>query len=138
LTNGCVQLLLLWTLKNGSTYLDLLYLATSLILLPYLWSAGYQVLLAVRGETYAGGGRTKDLAVGLLATVYAVWLVYAGGWQYVLIAALFYLVGTAFYVWARTESKQRMFTRAEWVAVAVVVVTSVVAVIGWTGGWLEV
>jgi arginine:ornithine antiporter/lysine permease len=138
LTNGCVQLLLLWTLKNGSTYLDLLYLATSLILLPYLWSAGYQVLLAARGETYTGGGRAKDLAVGLLATVYAVWLVYAGGWQYVLIAALFYLVGTAFYVWARTESKQRMFTRAEWAAVAVVVVTSVVAVIGWTGGWLEV
>ena len=52
LTNLCVQALLLWTLANASTYTNLVYLATSLILLPYLWSAAYQVLLAVRGETY--------------------------------------------------------------------------------------
>ena len=57
-TNLCVQALLLWTLANASTYTNLVYLATSLILLPYLWSAAYQVLLAVRGETYeSGGGR---------------------------------------------------------------------------------
>src|SRR6476646_11574837 len=55
-TNLCVQALLLWTLANESTYTNLIYLATSLILLPYLWSAAYQVLLAVRGETYASGG----------------------------------------------------------------------------------
>ena len=61
LTNLCVQALLLWTLANASTYTNLVYLATSLILLPYLWSAAYQVLLAVRGETYESGrGRTRD------------------------------------------------------------------------------
>ncbi|MFN8196081.1 MAG: arginine-ornithine antiporter [Nocardioidaceae bacterium] len=138
LTNACVQALLLWTLKNGSTYLDLLYLATSLILLPYLWSAGYQVLLAARGETYTGAGRGKDLLVGLVATAYSVWLVYAGGWQYVLIAALFYLVGTVFYVWARREARQQLFTQLEWLAVGVVTVTSVVALYGVMAGWLEV
>ena len=60
LTNFCVQAMLLWTLFNSSTYTKLIYLATSLILLPYLWSAAYQVLLAVRGETYEyGHGRTR-------------------------------------------------------------------------------
>ena len=39
LTNLCVQAMLLWTLVNESTYTNLVYLATSLILLPYLWSA---------------------------------------------------------------------------------------------------
>ena len=58
LTNLCVQALLLWTLANASTYTNLVYLATSLILLPYLWSAAYQVLLAMRGETYDVGPRT--------------------------------------------------------------------------------
>ena len=57
LTNICVQAMLLWTLANESTYLNLIFLATSLILLPYLWSAAYQVLLAVRGETYEIGPR---------------------------------------------------------------------------------
>ena len=94
LTNLCVQALLLWTLANESTYTNLVYLATSLILLPYLWSAAYQVLLAVRGETYESGRRrTRDLIIGVVALGYAVWLVYAGGWQYLLIAALFYLAG---------------------------------------------
>src|SRR4029079_9638945 len=93
LTNLCVQAMLVWTLFNSSTYTDLIYLATSLILLPYLWSAAYQVQLAVRGETYEEGGhRTRDLLVGGVALTYAVWLVYAGGWQYILIAGLFYLV----------------------------------------------
>ncbi|MDX1886009.1 arginine-ornithine antiporter [Mycolicibacterium sp. 120270] len=129
LTNLCVQALLLWTLANESTYTNLVYLATSLILLPYLWSAAYQVLLALRGETYESrNGRTKDLIIGVIALVYAVWLLYAGGWQYLLIAALFYLVGTAAYVWARKESKLPTFTKAELAIVGFLAVTSVVAV----------
>ena len=129
LTNLCVQALLLWTLANASTYTNLVYLATSLILLPYLWSAAYQVLLAVRGETYeSGGGRARDLIIGVIALGYAVWLVYAGGWQYLLVAAMFYLAGTALYLWARRESRLPAFTKPEWAVVAVVALTSVVAV----------
>ncbi len=138
LTTACVQLMLLWTLKNGNTYLDLLYLATSLILLPYLWSAAYQLKLALSGETYSGSDRNRDLFVGFIALVYAVWLVYAGGWQYVLVAALFYLVGTAIYVWARKEAKLPVFTKPEIAAVAVVALTSVIALVGMNAGWLSV
>ena len=138
LTNLCVQAMLLWTLKNGSTYLDLLYLATSLILLPYLWSAAYQLKLALTGETYADGSRTRDLLVGALALAYAVWLVYAAGWQYVLVAAIFYLVGTAAYVWARKEARLPVFTTPELGAAAVVALTSVIALVGLNAGWLSV
>jgi arginine:ornithine antiporter / lysine permease len=139
LTNLCVQAMLVWTLFNSSTYTDLIYLATSLILLPYLWSAAYQVLLAVRGETYEHGpGRTRDLLVGLVALGYAVWLVYAGGWEYVLVAGLFYLAGTAFYVWARKESRQVVFTAIEKVLVGVVVALSVAAVIGFVQGFVTI
>jgi arginine:ornithine antiporter/lysine permease len=139
LTNGCVQLLLLWTLVNESTYTNLVYLATSLILLPYLWSAGYQVLLAARGETYEhGAGRSRDLTIGAVGLVYAAWLVYAGGWQYLLVAALFYLVGTGFYVWARRESRLPVFTVAEWAVAGVVTLTSVVAVAMMATGNLSV
>jgi arginine:ornithine antiporter / lysine permease len=139
LTNLCVQAMLVWTLFNSRTYTQLLYLATSLILLPYLWSAAYQVLLAVRGETYEHGhGRTRDLIVGSLALAYAVWLVYAGGWQYVLVAGLFYLVGTGFYVYARKESRQLVFTAVEKVLVGVVAILSVAAVVGFFQGFVSV
>jgi arginine:ornithine antiporter/lysine permease len=139
LTNVCVQAMLVWTLFNSSTYTDLIYLATSLILLPYLWSAAYQVLLAVRGETYEHvPGRTRDLLIGLVALGYAVWLVYAGGWEYVLVAGLFYLAGTVFYVWARKESREVVFTAIEKVLVGVVVALSVAAVIGFVQGFVTI
>ncbi|MFC7363295.1 arginine-ornithine antiporter [Nocardioides astragali] len=140
LTNVCVQALLLWTLVNENTYTDLVYLATSLILLPYLWSAAYQLKLAVTGESYAGGhGRTRDLTIGVLSLAYAVWLVYAGGWQYVLIAGLFYLIGTSLFVWARKESGRSVFTgTVEKAMVAVVALVSIVAVIGLVQGFVSV
>lgn len=139
LTNLCVQAMLLWTLVNESTYTDLVYLATSLILLPYLWSAAYQLKLAVTGETYEHDrSRTRDLVVGTIALAYAVWLVYAGGWEYVLVAGLFYLLGTGLFVWARRESHQRVFTGVEKAIVAVVAVLSVLAVVGLVQGFVTV
>ena len=134
-----MQALLLWTLANESTYTNLVYLATSLILLPYLWSAAYQVKLAWTGETYTDSRtRTRDLAIGGVALAYAVWLVYAGGLTYVLIAALFYLVGTGLFVWARTEQHKPVFTSVERVLVAVVTAASVAAVVGFVQGWVTV
>ena len=139
LTNGCVQIMLLWTLANESTYLNLILLATSLILLPYLWSAAYQVLLAVRGETYeAGGGRGRDLAIGAIALIYAVWLVFAGGWEYLLVAALFYLIGTALFVWARKERRLPVFTKPEWLIFTGIAAISALAVVLLATGELSV
>ncbi|MCB1264605.1 MAG: arginine-ornithine antiporter [Mycobacterium sp.] len=139
LTNGCIQLMLLWTLANESTYLSLVLLATSLILLPYLWSAAYQVLLAVKGETYESGqGRTRDLIIGAVGLVYAIWLVYAGGTEYLLTGALFYFIGTALFVWARKQHGLPVFTKAEWIIFAVVAAASVLAVVLIVNGQLAI
>ncbi len=135
LTNGAIQVMLIWTYFNASTYLNLILLATSLILLPYLWSAAYQVMVAVREHQDA---RPADLVIGLLALVYALWLVYAGGLQYVLIAALFYLAGTALFVWARRQAGVRIFRGVEPVLVGVVAVGAAVAVVGLASGWLTI
>ena len=129
LTNGCIQITLIWTLFNESTYLSLVLLATSLILLPYLWSAAYQVLLAVRGETYEDGrARARDLIIGGIALLYAIWLVHAGGAEYLLTGALLYFIGTALFVWARKEEKLPVFTAAEWVVFAIVAIAATAAI----------
>ena len=103
LSNGLIQLFLVITLFNDATYLKLLYLATSMILVPYFWSSAYALLLTVRGETYEGqaGQRNKDLLIALISTVYAVWLVYAAGVQYLLLSALLYAPGAILFVSAR-------------------------------------
>lgn len=138
LTNAMVQLFLIITLFSASTYLSLIYLATSMILVPYLWSAAYALLLAVRGESYEGfaAERRKDLIIGGIALIYAVWLLYAGGVKYLLLSALLYAPGAILFAKAKLELKQPIFTNVEKLIFAAVVVGALVAAYGLYDGFL--
>ncbi|TPG79132.1 arginine-ornithine antiporter [Pseudomonas arsenicoxydans] len=138
LTNAMVQLFLIITLFSASTYLSLIYLATSMILVPYLWSAAYALLLAVRGETYenASGERTKDLLIGAISVIYAVWLVYAGGTKYLLLSALLYAPGVILFAKAKRELGKPVFTNVEKLIFAAVIIGAVVAAYGLYSGFL--
>ncbi len=138
LTNAMVQVFLVITLFSSSTYLSLIYLATSMILVPYLWSAAYAVLLAVRSETYetALAERRKDLFIGGVALVYAIWLLYAGGVKYLLLSALLYAPGAILFAKAKREVGQPIFTQVEKLIFAAVVVGALVAAYGLYDGFL--
>ncbi|MCW8275145.1 arginine-ornithine antiporter [Pseudomonas sp. PCH199] len=138
LTNAMVQLFLIITLFSASTYLSLIYLATSMILVPYLWSAAYAFLLAVRGESYenAAAERQKDLIIGAIALIYAIWLIYAGGVKYLLLSALLYAPGAILFAKAKFELKQPVFTNIEKLIFAAVVVGALVAAYGLYEGFL--
>ena len=138
LTNAMVQIFLVITLFSASTYLSLIDLATSMILVPYLWSAAYALLLAVRGESYEGfaAERRKDLIIGGIALIYAVWLLYAGGVKYLLLSALLYAPGAILFAKAKLELKQPVFTNVEKLIFAAVVVGALVAAYGLYDGFL--
>ncbi|MDH0339177.1 arginine-ornithine antiporter [Metapseudomonas otitidis] len=138
LTNAMVQLFLIVTLFNNSTYLSLIYLATSMILVPYFWSAAYAVLLPLRGETYEQNAseRGKDLAIAGLALVYATWLLYAGGVKYLLLSALLYAPGAILFAKAKHELGQPVFTPVEKLIFAAVVIGALVAAYGLYDGFL--
>lgn len=138
LTNAMVQIFLIITLFSASTYLSLIYLATSMILVPYLWSAAYAFLLAVRAETYeqALAERKKDLFIGAVALIYAIWLIYAGGVKYLLLSALLYAPGAILFAKAKRELGQPIFTNVEKLIFAAVVVGALVAAYGLYDGFL--
>ncbi|MFL1389111.1 arginine-ornithine antiporter [Pseudomonas tritici] len=138
LTNAMVQIFLVITLFSASTYLSLIYLATSMILVPYLWSAAYALLLAVRGETYetALAERKKDLFIGAVALIYAIWLLYAGGTKYLLLSALLYAPGAILFAKAKRELGKPIFTHVEKLIFAAVVIGALVAAYGLYDGFL--
>ncbi|WP_052743393.1 arginine-ornithine antiporter [Pseudomonas veronii] len=100
LTNGCIQLFLLLTLYSSATYLALISLATSMILLPYLFSGLYALKLTWKGDTYAGHRalQLRDMAIAAVATLYCMWLLYAAGPKYMLLSALLYAPGSLIYL----------------------------------------
>ncbi|HDS1684045.1 TPA: arginine-ornithine antiporter [Pseudomonas putida] len=138
LTNAMVQIFLVITLFSSSTYLSLIYLATSMILVPYLWSAAYAFLLALRSETYeqALAERKKDLFIGAIALIYAIWLLYAGGVKYLLLSALLYAPGAILFAKAKREVGQPIFTNVEKLIFAAVVIGALVAAFGLYDGFL--
>lgn len=137
---------------SSASYNAMVQLATIMYLLPYIFSSIYLVLLAVRGKGLThphAGARFDDsgpavsardnrthLVVGLIASVYSLWLIYAADPVYVLLGALAVVPGLVPYIWTRRKQGDRLFNAFEWVVVAVVLVAAVIAVVGLANGSL--
>ena len=137
---------------SSASYNAMVQLATIMYLLPYIFSSIYLVLLAVRGKglTHPHAGtrfddsgpevsrrdNRKHLVVGLIGSVYSLWLIYAADPVYVLLGALAVVPGLAPYIWTRRKHGDTLFNPFEKVVVAVVLVAAVIAVIGLVNGSL--
>lgn len=137
---------------SSASYNAMVQLATIMYLLPYIFSSIYLVLLAVRGKglTHPHAGTRFDnsgpavsardnrthLVVGLIASVYSLWLIYAADPVYVLLGALAVVPGLVPYIWTRRKQGDRLFNAFEWVVVAVVLAAAVIAVVGLANGSL--
>jgi arginine:ornithine antiporter/lysine permease len=135
ITNLLVQAFLVITLFANSTYQALFYIASTAILVPYIFSGAFAAKLALTGESYRDGEqRAGPLVAGLLATLYGAWLVYAAGPANLFMCAILYAPGVAFFVWARREDNKRVFHPVEAILAIALIATAVFAVYEmWTG-----
>lgn len=65
------------------------------------------------------------------------WLLYAGGIEYLLISAIVYLAGTALYVRAKRSNGQPAFRGSEYALLAVFGLGAIAGVVGVATGWIE-
>ncbi|MGQ5525138.1 basic amino acid/polyamine antiporter [Chitinimonas sp. PSY-7] len=128
LTNGMVQIFLIVTLFSKASYLALISLSTAMILVPYLLSAAYSLLLVWRSEGVSMAFRRSDFPVTVLATGYCLWLLYAAGLKYLLLGSLLYAPGAAFYLLAKKQRAEQPFSRFEWGGLALLLLLAAVAV----------
>jgi arginine:ornithine antiporter/lysine permease len=126
-TNGLVQLFLFTFLISASAYNLGYSLATSTILVPYVLTALYQLKLSLQ-EKAGTPGRTFNVVVGAVATVYGAWLIYAAGLKYLLLTAIIYGIGVVVYVLMRTLSGKKPLTIPELAVAAVFVVGAIYAI----------
>ena len=139
LSNGAIQLFLIITLFSSSSYLDLLYLATSMILLPYFFSSAYAAMIALRKDGYKGveSLSSRDLIIALIAIAYSLWLIFAAGIKYLLLSALLYAPGAILFYKARRENNQVVFTNIEKFIFAAAVIGALIAAYGLYNGSLS-
>jgi arginine:ornithine antiporter / lysine permease len=140
LSNGIVQLLVISTVFSEDAFTLMLKLASSMSLFPYLLVAGYALLISRRGETYdtRPQERNQDLIIAGVATLYTVFMIFAGGMKFVLLSAIFYAPGTLLYFWARREQQKQLFVPVEWAVFLVALVGAVIAVHGLATGYITI
>lgn len=140
LTNIVVQLFVISTYWSSDAFALMLSLTSAMALIPFLLVAGYGLQLTRRGETYdvRPGERGRDMLLSAIATAYTLFLIYAGGLKFVLLAAILYAPGTLLYLWARREQQQRVFTPVEAAICAVAVICAVAGVYGLASGWIGI
>jgi arginine:ornithine antiporter/lysine permease len=141
MTNIIVQLIVITTYWSRDAFSLMLNLTSAMALIPFLLCAGYAWMMVSRGETYDTNpeGRTRDLVIAILATLYTAFLVYAGGLKFVVLSAVLYGPGTALYFWCRREQGLPVFEKAsDWIIFILAMVGAVVGIYWIATGYIQI
>jgi arginine:ornithine antiporter/lysine permease len=140
MTSLLVQLVLIATLFSADAFTFALSLCSHLSLIPYFLAAAFLWKLVQTRETYDrdAGGLGRDRIVGILATAYTLFLLFAAGMKFMLLGLLIYAPGTILYFMTRREQRKQLFTPAEWALFAVAVIGAIVGLHGLVTGYITI
>jgi arginine:ornithine antiporter/lysine permease len=124
LTNILTQIFLLSIFSETlqSAYYTLYYIATTTILLPYLFSSLYALKVSLWNRSARG-----YILISTIASLYAIYVIYAVGLIYLALTIIMYSIGALPYYIAKRERGEK-FTTFEIFAVVVLFLLSVVMI----------
>ncbi|MBJ8454226.1 amino acid permease [Acinetobacter bereziniae] len=100
LTSIVVQISLIAVCFFNKNYTQLLLISSVMILLPYFLVSAFYLKESTRHK------RTKHIVIASIATVYAIWLLYAAGLSLLLLSGIFYALGLLIFFYSRFSLKR--------------------------------
>ncbi|AUR53088.1 basic amino acid/polyamine antiporter [Aquella oligotrophica] len=129
-----LQVMMICAYFSQAVYLNMIMIATSLVLVPYLLAAMFSVKLILTDKKV----HYYELIKGSLAVLYAVWMIYAGGLKYLAISTLMYLIGIFLFYKARREDGRRLFeNKFEIVLFTTIVICAIASGWAWYTGVVQ-
>nr|WP_202107089.1 basic amino acid/polyamine antiporter [Agromyces seonyuensis] len=133
-----VQALLVLVAFSEDAFTLAYSLCSSLCLISYFLSAAYGFKLETKWGDDPGGRSRGGLALGILATVYTLFLLIAGGAEYLLVSFLILVPGTALYAAARRQRGLAVFRRRDLVVFVLLAVAAVAALVALLTGFIVI
>lgn len=136
-----IQLLLVIVLFADGALDFMLDLTAALSLIPFALAAGYALKIAITKDGYApvtARTRRRELIVAAIAVLYTLFLIFAAGLQFLLLACILLAPATLFYAFARREQQSQLFTKPGWVTFILVSIGAVIGVIGLITGFVSI
>lgn len=133
---------ILFAVQFAQNALDFtLDLTAALSLAPFALASAYALKIAWQRDGYenvSSGGRTWDLAVAAVSTVYTLFLIWAAGYTFLFLACILLAPATALYVIARREQKAQVFTTAGLVIFLLVLTFAAIGIVLLATGVVQV
>jgi arginine:ornithine antiporter / lysine permease len=136
-TSIIIQIIVVTTYWSRDAFTLMLNLTSATTLIPYFLVAAYGLMLARRGETYEARPqeRQRDLVLAGIAVLYTLFMLYAGGLRYILLAAILFAPGTILYFIARREQGKPVFDKtSDWVIFGLIMAAALYGVYGLSSG----
>jgi arginine:ornithine antiporter/lysine permease len=141
ITAACQQVYLIIAHIYHNGYLATILISTSMILIPYLFSALFALIAVVKGTKYSfteSKIRRQDLVISGLASVYGFWLIYAAGIKYLALSTILYFIGSLLFIINKKNLNKTVFKPHEWAVFGVCSFIAIVSMVMIIKGTLSV
>ena len=140
MSNIVVQLFVISTYWSRDAFTLMLSMTSVMTLIPFFLVALFGFRLVKRGESYQvrPEERKTDYVFAGLAVLYTAFLIYAAGFQFLVLSGILYGPGTILYIWTRREQGKQLFTPIEWVIFLVAAALCVVGIHGLATGYIAI
>ena len=137
-----MQLFLLLVYFSNNAWNTMLSITSVMVLPAYFASCAYLWKLCEDGE-FPGGivfKRSGALITSIIGSLYALWLIYAAGLNYLLMAVVIIALGIPVYIWARKENNpgQCAFTGRERIGACLLVLIALFAIYAFSRGIINI
>lgn len=140
-SSGAMQLFLLLVYFSNDAWNTMLSITGVMVLPAYFMSCAYLWKLCEDGE-FASPliRRSSALLTSVLGAVYALWLIYAAGLEYLMMAVVIVALGIPFYICARREAapEQPVFSDKELVPAVLFILIAAGAIYAFARGIISI
>ncbi len=141
-TSAFMQVFMLLVYFSSNAWNTMLSITSVMVLPAYLMSCAYLWKMCEDHEYPQGSyvRRSTALLSGMVGSLYALWLIYAAGLQYLLMAVIFVSLGIPVYIWARHQNtpQEKPFSHKESCLAGVLVLVALFAVYAMATGIVKV
>lgn len=129
-TNVLVELFMFTYLITAQAYHFFYSIASAAILIPYAFSAFYQLKYSVQSDH--GKGRTGNIIIGIISSIYACWLLFAAGANFLLLMSLLFAAGIPVFwiLQKRDNHAKKVFGPIEMTLAIVIVIAAIYTIYG--------
>ncbi len=129
-TNGVIQLFIIIIYFNSSTYQIFYTMSTTMIMIPYLFSALYYEQITRKKIGFENSTKKEYITARIFAivgSIYGIWMIYSSGLEQLLITSILYALGIIVYAKGKKEKGLPVFEKKYEIVIAIGIVIAAIA-----------